>query len=168
MPTTIKKQPAVAAGRFPNVFVFPSRRIVDPGGNVLMVANLFNFKIDNDQVLVDHDLFLGTVVAPLLIANPPSGARLIGLASRSGSAEHNLQLSLRRARNIQTSLSLFLFADGLVNPSGSSARTSIGAQGEQFAANLNVKDGTEDSRFRSVLVTILRDRDKKSPVRLLP
>ena len=97
MPTTIKKQPAVAAGRFPNVFVFPSRRIVDPGGNVLMVANLFNFKIDNDQVLVDHDLFLGTVVAPLLIANPPSGARLIGLASRSGSAEHNLQLSLRRA-----------------------------------------------------------------------
>jgi len=31
-----------------------------------------------------------------------------------------------------------------------------------------VKDGKEDSRFRSVLVTLLADRSKNSPVKLLP
>jgi hypothetical protein len=63
---------------------------------------------------------------------------------------------------------LFLFADGLVNPPSPPPRTSVGAQGEHFAANLKVKDGTEDSRFRSVLVTVLADRTKNTPVRLLP
>jgi len=57
----------------------------------------------------------------------------------------NLNLSLRRARNVESALSLFLAADSIVNPPGPTPRTSVGAQGEQFAANLNVKDGTEDA-----------------------
>jgi hypothetical protein len=161
--------PIVITGRrFPNVFVMPRRRIFDPGKNVVMVANLFNFKIDDDQPLADHDLFLGSVVAPLLIGNPAGGARIVGLASRSGSDLHNLRLSLRRAKNVEASLSLFLFASNLVNPPSPPPRTSVGAQGEHFAANLNVKDGTEASRFRAVLVTVLVDRTKNTPVRLLP
>jgi outer membrane protein OmpA-like peptidoglycan-associated protein len=107
-------------------------------------------------------------VAPLLVANPAAGARIIGLASRSGSIRHNQDLSVRRARNVEISLSLFLFANNLVNPPSPPPRTSVGGQGETFAANLNVKDGTEDSRFRSVLVTVLADRTNNSPVRLLP
>lgn len=66
-----------------------------------MVANLFDFGIDKDSPRLDHDLFLGSVVAPLLAANLGAGARIVGLASRSGSDAHNLSLSLRRARNIQ-------------------------------------------------------------------
>jgi hypothetical protein len=56
----------------------------------------------------------------------------------------------------------------LVNPPGPPARTSVGGQGEHFAAALGVKDGKEDSRFRSVLVTLLADRTKNTPVKLLP
>jgi hypothetical protein len=169
MEPTINMPPLVITGRrFPNVFVMPRKRIFDPGKNVVMVANLFNFEINDDQPQADHDLFLGSVVAPLLVANSARGARMVGLASRSGSDIHNLRLSARRAKNVETSLSLFLFADGLVNPPSPPPRTSVGAQGEHFAANLKVKDGTEDSRFRSVLVTVLADRTKNTPVRLLP
>jgi hypothetical protein len=167
MPETIELPPLIVTGRrFPNVFVMPRHRIFDPGNNVLMVANLFNFKIDNDQPQRDHDLFLGTIVAPLMAANPDSGARLVGLASRSGSDIHNLRLSQRRAKNVELSLQFFLFSVGLFDTVP--PRTSTGAQGEHFAANLNVKDGTEDSRFRSVLVTVLADRTRNTPVRLLP
>jgi outer membrane protein OmpA-like peptidoglycan-associated protein len=158
----------ITGRRFPNVFRIPKSRIVDPEGNVLMVANLFNFAINSDQTRPDHDLFLGNVVAPLVVANAAAGARIIGLASRSGSATHNLALSRRRARSVEVSLSLFLFANDLVNPPGPPPRTSVGGQGEQFAANLNAKDGSEDSRFRAVLVTVLADRTKNSFVRLLP
>ncbi len=168
MDPTIVTPPIITGQAFQNVFVFPPRRVFDPGNNVLMVANLFNFKIDGDRPQPDHDLFLGRVVAPLLEANPAAGARIVGLASRSGSERHNLELSLRRARNIENSLSLFLFANDLVNPPSPPPRTSVGGQGEQFAANLNLKDGTEDSRFRSVLVTVLVDRTISSIVRLLP
>jgi hypothetical protein len=169
MPTTINMPPVTITGNaFPNVFVIPKKRIVDPGKNVLMVAKLFNFEIDRDKTRRDHDLFLGKVVAPLLVANAASGARIVGLASRSGSASHNLDLSRRRARNVETSLKFFLFANDLVNPPSGPPRTSVGGQGEQFAANLGVKDGTEDSQFRAVLVTVLADRTKSSFVRLLP
>ena len=161
--------PLVITGRpFPNVFVFPKSRIFDPGNNVLLVANLFNFKIDGDRPQRDHDLFLAGVVAPLILASPASGARLVGLASRSGSFRHNLALSLRRAKNIELSLSLFLTLGSLTSSASLTKRTSVGAQGEFFAANLKVKDGTEDARFRAVLVTVLADRTKNTPVRLLP
>ena len=97
-----------------------------------------------------------------------AGARLIGLASRSGAADYNQKLSVRRAKNVDASLSLLLFATDLVNPPGPPPRTSVGGQGEHFAAGVGAKDGTEESRFRSVLVTILADRTKNTPVKLLP
>jgi hypothetical protein len=161
--------PAVIIGkRFPNVFVFPRTRIVDPGNNVLLAANLFNFGIDKVKLQPDHETWLGTVAAPLLRTRPSGGARLTGLASRSGSDSHNLLLSLRRARSAQTTLTLFLVFDDIVNPPGPTPRISVGAQGDHFAANIGVKKGTEDERFRSVLVILLADRTKFTPVRLLP
>jgi hypothetical protein len=161
--------PEVIVGkRFPNVFVFPRQRISDPGNNVLLVANLFNFDINGDRPKPDHDLWLGKVAAPLLAERPTAGARIVGLASRSGAADFNLQLSRRRAKSIDISLSLFLMPSDLANPPGSPMRTSVGGQGEHFAAVLGVKDGKEDSRFRSVLVTLLADRSTNTPVQLLP
>jgi hypothetical protein len=158
----------ITAGKFPNVFVFPRKRIVDPGNNVLLAANLFNFAINSDRPLLDHDRWLAKVATPLLTERPAAGARIVGLASRSGAADHNLRLSRRRAQSIDTSLSLLLFASDLVNPPSPPPRTSVGGQGEHFAASVGAKDGTEESRFRSVLVTLLVDRTKNTPVKLLP
>jgi hypothetical protein len=160
-PPIIFPPDVINARTFPNVFVFPRNRIFDPDNNVVMVAKLFNFKIDSDETRDDHDLFLMNKVAPVLVGNPESGARIVGLASRSGSDFHNLQLSVRRAKNVNTVLTFFLFPN--IPP-----RTLVGGQGEQFAANLGVKDGTEDAQFRAVLVTVLADRTKKTPVRVLP
>jgi hypothetical protein len=157
----------ITAGKFPNVFVFPRRRIVDPGNNVLLAANLFNFAINSDAPLLDHDRWLAKVAAPLLADRPAAGARLTGLASRSGAADHNLKLSVRRAKNVDASLSLLLFARDLVSPPSPPPRTSVGGQGEHFAAGVGAKDGSEESRFRSVLVTLLVDRTRNTPVRLL-
>lgn len=166
---TVVFPPEVITGRrFPNVFVFPRKRIVDPGNNVLLIAKLFNFKIDSDQPLRDHDLFLGIVAAPLMTARRGAGARIIGLASRSGKDLHNLLLSRRRAKNVDVSLSFFLFASDLVNPPSPPARTSTGGQGEHAAEIIGQKDGTEDPQFRAVLLTILVDRTKNTPVRVLP
>jgi hypothetical protein len=166
---TLTLPPDIIIGRpFPNVFVIPPNRIFDPGNNVLMVANLFNFAIDGDQPRDDHRQFLANTTAPLLAASPSAGARLLGLASRSGSDEHNLLLSARRARNVDTALAFFLALIGLADPPNVPPRTSVGAQGEQFAANLGVKDGTESARFRSVLVTVVADRTLNTPIRLLP
>jgi hypothetical protein len=168
MDPTIVMPPLVITGRqFPNVFVFPPDRIFDPGNNVLLVANLFNFEINGDRTKPDHDLWLGSVATPLLADNPDAGARLIGLASRSGPDAYNMRLSLRRAKNVETSLSLFLILHDLTNPPSPPPRVSVGAQGEHFAASLGVADGTEDARWRSVLVTILADRTLNTPVRLL-
>jgi hypothetical protein len=166
MPTINIPHLFISSRVFPNVFVFPKDRVDDPGKNVLLVANLFNFKIDKDAPLRDHDLWLGLVAAPLLTAFPKAGARLVGLASRSGEAGHNLRLSLRRAKNVSISLALFLAGRDLVKPPSFPPRISVSAQGEGFAAKIEVPDGTESPRFRSVLVTLLVDRNKNTPVRL--
>jgi outer membrane protein OmpA-like peptidoglycan-associated protein len=166
MPSPIVFPPTPAAD-FDNVFVFPPERIVDPLKNVLLVANLWNFAINNAELLPDHEAWLGKVAAKLMIGNSLAGARMIGLASRSGSDAYNLKLGLRRAHSAQTTLSLFLFANDLVHPPGLTPRITIGSQGEHFAAAVGEADGTEDARFRSVLVTILADRTKPTIVRLV-
>ena len=157
----------IRAERFPNVFVFPRRRIFDPGKNVLLAANLFNFAVDSDRPLLDHDRWLAQVAAPMLSGKASAGARIVGLASRSGSAAHNQRLSVRRAKSIDTSLALLVFANDLVNPPGPPPRTTVGGQGEHFAASVGAKDGSEQGQFRAVLVTLLADRTKNTPVRLL-
>jgi hypothetical protein len=68
---------------------------------------------------------------------------------------------------VETILGLFTFAADLVNPSDPPPRITVGSQGEHFAAMEGEADGTEDARFRSVLVTILADRAKPTMVRLL-
>lgn len=150
--------PAPCQPRFANVFVFPPERVCDPSGNVVLVANMWNFAIGRAELLPDHDCFLALVVAPLLRGNPAAGARLIGLGSRSGSDQINLQLGLKRANNAMAALSRFAPA----------CQISVGSQGERFAARLGVQDGREDARYRAVLVTVLRDRFKPCDVRLLP
>lgn len=148
----------VCGPRFANVFVFPPHRIVDPCNNVLLVANLANFAIGRADLVPDHHSFLARCVAPLLRGNPLAGARLIGLASRSGSDAFNLQLGLQRAKSAAAELSKHAPANQI----------SIGSQGERFAQRLGVADGREGAQWRSVLVTVLRNRFLACDVRLLP
>jgi hypothetical protein len=169
MPSPITMPPLQIGGRrYAHVFVFPPQRIVDPCGNVLMVANLWNFGIGKAELLPDHRVFLALEVAPLLKADEAAGARLIGLASRSGNDAYNLQLGLARAKNARAELSLHVLAHDLLNPPGPPERIAVGSQGERFAARLGMRDGTEEARYRAVLVTVLRDRRRPCDVQLLP
>src|SRR6516162_7891805 len=168
MPSPVVFDPGpVLDSEFPHVFVFPPQRIFDPQKNVLLVANLWDFAIGKAEALPDHRLWLGKRAARLLTKNKKAGARLIGLASRTGSDEYNFELGMRRAREVETILGLFVFAGDLVNPPDPPPRITVGSQGEHFAALEGEANGTEDARFRSVLVTILADRAKPTMVRLL-
>lgn len=149
-----------------HVFVFSRDRIDDPSGNVLLVANLWGFGIGSATLLCDHKIFLRSVVRPLMTMFPSAGARMIGLASRSGSAQFNLQLGLRRAKNAQRELEFHLLPFELMNPPGPPPRVTVGSQGENFAARAGTADGKEDARHRSVLVTVLRDRRLPTQVTL--
>jgi hypothetical protein len=150
-----------------HVFIFPRDRIADPSGNVLMVANLWGFGIGSATLLCDHRTFLRTVVAPLMGGISTAGARLIGLASRSGSAQFNLQLGLRRAKNAKRELEFHLIPFELVNPPfGPMPRNTAGSQGENFAARMGVADGKESANHRAVLLTVLFDRRRPTQVTL--
>jgi outer membrane protein OmpA-like peptidoglycan-associated protein len=134
----------------------------------LLVANLWNFAIAKADLLPDHKAFLAFEVASLLLADPAAGARLVGLASRSGSDQFNLQLGKRRADNAKAELSTHIRVADALNPPGPPERLTTGSQGERFAERRGVRDGTEEARFRSVLVTVLRDRRRPCNVQLLP
>jgi outer membrane protein OmpA-like peptidoglycan-associated protein len=154
--------------RYPNVFVFPRERIADPCGNVILVANLWNFAVARADLLPDHKEFLRYEVAPWLLADPAAGARCVGLASRSGSDWFNLQLGLQRAKATQAELWQHIATRDALDPPGPPPRITVGSQGERFAARQGVRDGTEEARHRAVLVTVLRDRKRSCDVRLLP
>jgi outer membrane protein OmpA-like peptidoglycan-associated protein len=147
--------------KFDNVFTFTKDRIVDPFKNVLLAANLFNFGVDGDAPLPDHDAWLLLVAAKVMNDNPKAVAVLTGLASRTGPSDHNLDLSRRRAQQVKSTLDLVLLA-----PFGVPSRVEAGAQGDHFAAALNAPK-KEDGRFRAVLVTILADPTLPRIVRLL-
>lgn len=56
---------------------------MDPENNVLLVANLFNFKIDGDQPRRDHELFLSGIVAPKTPAFVPSSSQYLPTAPKT-------------------------------------------------------------------------------------
>jgi outer membrane protein OmpA-like peptidoglycan-associated protein len=147
--------------KFDNVFTFTKDRIVDPFKNVLLAANLFNFAVDSDAPLPDHEAWLLLVAAKVMQDNPKAVAVLTGLASRTGPSDHNLDLSRRRAEQVKSTLDVVLLA-----PFGVPSRVEAGAQGDHFAATLNAPK-KEDGRFRAVLVTILADPTLPRIVRLL-
>lgn len=158
----------IVSGKFPNVFRFPRKLIVGDDSNVLLVANLFNFAVASDQPLTDHKQFIRDVVAPMLRANLSAGVRLTGLASRSGRADFNLALSLRRANKIKDAVTPATIVLDITNPPGNTPRVKVGAQGEKFAENFGEADGTENPWYRGVLLTVLADRTKPASIIILP
>ena len=103
---------------------------------------LYNFDINGDQLKAEHETFLRKEVVPVLQRG--GSVSLVGLASRSGSHSHNLALSERRAHNTLAFLRKAV-------PSGFAARQVAGF-GESKAEQEGYRDGSEDERFRSVVV----------------
>jgi hypothetical protein len=152
--------------RFEHVFEFPADRIDNPDGNVILVANMWGFAVGSATLLPDHRAFLAQKVGPILKMSPDAGARMIGIASRSGSADFNLKLGLARAKNAKAELNFWILPHDLMNPPGPPERITVGSQGENFAARMGIADGSEQARHRAVLVTVLRDRRKPTDVTL--
>jgi hypothetical protein len=107
---------------------------------------LFNFDIDDAAVKPEHQQALEQDVLPLL-AIRGARIRLRGTASRSGAASYNQQLSQRRVNAVRD----FLIKNGAVLTQFDTSA----AVGEDDAKAAGQADGSEDPRFRAVLVTVL-------------
>jgi hypothetical protein len=103
---------------------------------------LYNFDINGDQLKAEHEIFLRKEVVPVLQRG--GSVSLVGLASRSGADSHNLALSERRAHNTLAYLRKAV-------PGAFAAREVTGF-GESKAEQEGYRDGSEDERFRSVIV----------------
>ena len=113
---------------------------------------LYNFDIDGSQVKKEHQRALFSMVMPALRSG--GSVCIVGLASRSGSMAHNDLLSLERAKNVLKVLRQNVpagFSTRLY--SGKSATDGqVSGVGERKAKLEGYRDGTEDARFRAVLV----------------
>jgi hypothetical protein len=113
----------------------------------------FNFDIDGDFLKHEHRVGLLEGVAPALQRG--GSVRVVGLTSRSGSARHNLHLSLRRAERTVA------FLRGAV-PTGFVAQAVVGF-GEMKARAEGHPDGSEHPRFRSVILFVGAGRTPPTP-----
>lgn len=105
---------------------------------------LYNFDIDGDQLKAEHEAFLRREVVPILQRG--GSVSLVGLASRSGSESHNLSLSERRAHNTLAFLRKAV--------SSKFAAREVTGFGESKAQQEGYRDGSENERFRSVIVFV--------------
>ncbi len=105
---------------------------------------LYNYDVDGSRMKPEHEAELRHSVIPKL--NVGGSVSIVGLASRSGSMAHNDKLSLDRANHV------FEFLNRNVHR-GLRARLVQGF-GERKAKQEGYRDGTEDERFRSVLLFV--------------
>ena len=109
---------------------------------------IYNFDIDGDELKEGHREALTSAVVPILSSTSGGSVSIVGLASRTGRVAHNDALSGRRARRTLDFLRHAV-------PRGFPARQVTGF-GERKAAQEGVPDGTEDERFRSVVIFTAR------------
>jgi len=107
---------------------------------------LFNFDLDSDALKHEHRIGLLDGVVPQLRAG--GSLSVVGLASRSGARAHNRALSGGRAERVLAFLRHEV-------PNGFAAKQVVGF-GELKAAEEGQPNGTEDPRFRSVIVLVGR------------
>jgi hypothetical protein len=110
---------------------------------------LFNFDIDDDALKHEHRVGLLDEVVPRLKAG--DSISVVGLASRTGSHGHNRALSGRRAKRTLAFLRHEV-------PNGFAAKEVV-SFGELKATQEGQPDGTEDPRFRSVILFVGRSAE---------
>ena len=119
---------------------------VDVKGQSPLSVLLYNFEVGSNTVKSEHMRALLQKVVPLLDGG--GSVTIVGMASYTGHEKVNVDLSKRRAQATLNTLSR------TVADTGKSAKVKVGvSRGWANAAASGEKYGTEDSRFRSVLVT---------------
>lgn len=111
-------------------------------------AKLWGFAVNSADLKDVHKRWLSDYVLPIL--KDGGSVSLVGEASRTGSSQHNLALSKRRASNIAAYLYFVSGTHFAVNIAHG-GRTDLGF-GEAAAAWAGHADGTEDAYFRAVRV----------------
>lgn len=111
--------------------------------------SLWNFDVDKHELKEEHKTGLSQWVVPQLKRG--GSARLVGLTSRTGSAEHNKALSQERANEVVRELQTQLGAPPRV-------LSTVGV-GEQTAEIVGEPDNKENSAWRAVTVFYWRRPD---------
>lgn len=119
--------------------------VLPKGKGVEMNIWLFNFGINKDQLKLEHVDALKTYVFPVLAAG--GSATIVGMASRSGPNQLNLQLSKRRANSV--SQQLIAFSSQIGN-----RLRSVTGVGEQAAKNKSMADDEESELYRAVAISV--------------
>lgn len=110
-------------------------------------ATLDDFDIDSAELKPAHEQWLDSELAPFLRKHPQYAIRLEGYTSRTGEAQHNLDLSRRRSESVAK----HLVAEGIgLN------RMLVAFYGESRSTS----ELEEDYRERCVVITI-RDRIRR-------
>jgi outer membrane protein OmpA-like peptidoglycan-associated protein len=109
-----------------------------------VTGTLYDFAIDSAALHPEHCAWLDKHVVPALAGGGSVG--ISGLASRSGSAAHNLALSKRRANAV------LAYLRRKVRKHVAYRVNWLEGTGEESAKFLGQKDGTEDSLQRAVVV----------------
>lgn len=125
-----------SGGRF---LMLPSGQSVD------MSIWLYDFSINGFQLRAGHLDALKNYVFPVLVAG--GSATIVGMASRTGSKQHNLQLSRRRANSASRQLIAY------VGPVENRLRTVSGV-GEAAATIGLMADDTESDLYRAVAISV--------------
>ncbi len=122
--------------------------ISEPG---IISGRLIGFDVDSARLPSGHQRWLDNHVVPVLHGGGSS--TIAGLASRSGSAVHNLDLSKRRGSAVVEHLRKKAPGQVLYNMKSGYLVKSVDALGEALAEYAGQKDGTEDPFYRAVMVS---------------
>jgi hypothetical protein len=140
--------------------------IVDTSEPGIVSARLIAFDIDAALLPSRHLRWLDNNVVPVL--NDGGSATITGLASRSGSDAHNLDLSKRRASAVVEHLRKKAPGQVLFNMNSGYLVKSVDALGERLAESAGQKDGTEDPFYRAVMVSAWHKRMPTPPPKPTP
>jgi hypothetical protein len=118
---------------------------------------LYNFDTGSDVVKFEHRNALVQQIIPLL--NAGGSATAIGMSSRIGNEANNVRLSKQRAANI-----LSVLANN-VGDVGKAANAKLGvSQGSAAAMKAGDKAGSDNPRFRAVVISAWLQSDPPQPV----
>jgi hypothetical protein len=110
-----------------------------------LTANLYEYDIDSAEPKPEHKAWLRENATKYRQKRGMS-ALIFGLASRTGTREHNIKLSKARAKGISDELQRLDWSSMLIS-------TDF-FLGEEVGRVLGLKDGIEDGRWRGVFIDL--------------
>ena len=118
-----------------------------------IAAKLFNFEVGKFAIKPEHSSWLISVVAPKLRGG--GSLTIIGLASRTGSDDFNMQLSDNRLRAVIDLLRKQV-------PNNFKVAHEV-AKGERAAMYAGEMDGVENESWRGVIISVWNKPDPPPP-----